>query len=111
MARLVVTPAPARADEPEIFGVKLLDYWRIFYKRKWLILGITAAFVAITAVRTLMETPLYTAAVRLQIDRSAAKMVESGNVTPVESGDYEFMRTQYQILREPHHGRTGGLSA
>src|SRR6266540_3942376 len=56
------------ADEPELFGVKLLDYWRILNKRKWLILGIVAAFVALSAVRTLMQTPLYTATVRLQID-------------------------------------------
>jgi polysaccharide biosynthesis transport protein len=90
----------AVADEPELFGFKLLDYWRILNKRKWLILGITAAFVALTGVRTLMQTPLYTATVRLQIDANVAKIVESGNVAPVEdSEDSEFMRTQYQILQ------------
>ena len=30
-----------------------------------------------------METPLYTATVRLQIDRQRAKVVEGGNITPV----------------------------
>ena len=89
------------ADEPELFGLKLLDYWRILNRRKWLILGITAAFVALSGVRTLMQTPLYTATVRLQIDPNVAKIVESGNVTPVEDGreDSEFMRTQYQVLQ------------
>ena len=88
-------------DEPELFGIKLLDYWRILNRRKWLILGITAAFVALSVVRTLMQTPLYTATVRLQIDPNVAKIVESGNVTPVEDGgeDSEFMRTQYQVLQ------------
>ena len=89
----------AGADEPELFGLKLLDYWRIVNKRKWLILGIVAAFVSLSAVRTLMQTPLYTATVRLQIDRNVAKIVEGGDLTPIESeyGD-DFMRTQYQVL-------------
>ena len=88
----------ATSDERELFGVKVFDYLRIINKRKWLILGITLSFVALSAVRTLMETPLYTAAVRLQIDRNVARVVESGNINPVENADTEFMRTQYQIL-------------
>ena len=61
------------------------------------------------AVRTLMTTPLYTATVRLQIDRNVAKVVEGGNVTPLEGGDFEFLRTQYELAAEPRHGRAGGL--
>ena len=57
------------------------------------------AFVVLGAVRTLMETPLYTATVRLQIDRNVAKIVEGGNVTPVEGADTEFLRTQYELLQ------------
>ena len=87
------------ADEPELFGLKLLDYWRILNKRKWLILGITAAFVALSAVRTLMQTPLYTATVRLQIDAMSRRLSKSGNVSAREPEDSEFMRTQYQILQ------------
>ena len=51
------------------------------------------------AVRTLMMTPLYEATVRLQIDRNVAKVVESGNVTPVEGTDFEFLKTQYELLQ------------
>ena len=53
-----------------------LEIWRIVYKRKWLIVGIAAAIFAIGAVRTLMQVPLYTATVRLQIDRNVAKIVK-----------------------------------
>ena len=56
------------AEESEPSGLNLLEYWRILYKRKWLILGIAAAFVVLGAVRTLMQTPVYTSTVRLQID-------------------------------------------
>ncbi len=76
-----------------------LEYWRILNKRKWLILGVVAAFVTLGAVRTLMTPPLYTATVRLQIDRNVAKIVEGGNITPVEGMDSEFLRTQYELLQ------------
>ena len=56
------------ADGPELFGFNLLEIWRLLNKRKWIILGIAAAVLALGAVRTLMKTPIYTAAVRLQID-------------------------------------------
>ena len=69
------------------------------YKRKWLIVSIAAAILAIGAVRTLMKVPLYTATVRLQIDRNVAKIVNTEGVLPVENGDYDFMRTQYELLK------------
>src|SRR5262249_29777512 len=67
-------------------------------KRKWVVLSVLVAFPAIGALASLMTTPLYTATVRLQIDRNVAKVVEGGNVTPVEGGDSEFLKTQYELL-------------
>ena len=84
------------AEESEPSGLNLLEYWRILYKRKWLILGIAVAFVVLAAVRTLMQTPIYTSTVRLQID-PPSKVVEGGNVGE-DFSDYEFMQTQYQLL-------------
>src|SRR5207344_1599900 len=86
-------------EAPVDGGLDLLEYWRILNKRKWLIGGIAGAFLVFGAVRTLMTTPLYTATVRLQIDRNVAKVVEGGNVTPLEGADSEFMRTQYALLQ------------
>ena len=81
------------------FRLTLLEYWRIAAKRKWVILSILAAFLVLGTSRTLMETPLYTSTARLQIDRNVAKVVEGGNVTPVEGSDSEFLRTQYELLK------------
>ena len=77
----------------------ILELWRIVYKRKWLILGVAAAILTIGSVRTLMKVPLYTATARLQIDRNVAKIVNTEGVLPVENGDYDFMRTQYELLK------------
>ena len=83
-------------EEAEQSGLNLLEYLRVLNKHKWLILSIAAAFAVLSAVRTLMQTPLYTSTIRLQIDREA-KVVEGPQVTPQYS-DYEFMQTQFQIL-------------
>jgi polysaccharide biosynthesis transport protein len=80
------------------FVSKLFQFWWILKKRKWVVLSVLPTFLAIGALVTLMTTPLYTATVRLQIDRNVAKVVEGGNVTPVEGTDFEFMKTQYELL-------------
>ena len=85
------------ADGPELFGFNLLEIWRLLNKRKWIILGIAAAVLALGAVRTLMKTPIYTAAIRLQIDRPM-KIVETGNDVVQQGSDWEFMKTQYELL-------------
>ncbi len=86
-------------DAAPDFRLNLLEYWRILNKRKWVIVSVMGVFVALGALQALMETPLYTATVRLQIDRNVAKVVEGGNVTPIEGQDFEFLRTQYELLQ------------
>jgi capsular exopolysaccharide synthesis family protein len=80
-------------------GPTLLEYWRIVNKRKWVVLSTLAAVFALGALRTLMTTPLYTATARLQIDRNVTKVVEGGNIGPIEGSDPEFQRTQYELIQ------------
>lgn len=75
------------------------DLFRVAAKRKWLILAIAAAILALGTARTLMTTPLYTSTLRLQIDRNVAKIVDGGSVIPAEGSDTEFLRTQYELLQ------------
>src|SRR5262249_186317 len=56
-----------------------------------------AASLALGAVRTLMQTPIYTATVRLQVDRPM-NIVERGNDVVQQGSDFEFMKTQYELL-------------
>ena len=82
------------------FAVTLKGYLRIALKRKWLIAGCTTAAVALGTLVTLLQTPLYTSTVRLQIERDAAKVVEGGNISPTEAGNaIEFLKTQYELLQ------------
>src|SRR6266849_4244152 len=86
-------------DTPKEAGLDLFQYWRILRKRRWLIITTIASFLALGTVASLMPTLLYTATVLLQIDRNVAKIVEQGNVTPLEGSDFEFLRTQYELLQ------------
>lgn len=74
------------------------DLLAMVMKRKWLIVGVTLAFIAINAARTMMITPLYVATVRLQIDRTVPKIIEAGQVSPAEGLDGDFLRTQHELL-------------
>ena len=73
-----------------------MEIWRILNKRKWLILSIVAACLALNAVRTLMQTPIYTATVRLQIDPVSNLVSRDDNN---EEDGSNFMATQELILR------------
>lgn len=86
-------------EAPEEFGIDLREYLRILNKHKRLIIGVVAAFLALGLLRTLMQTPLYTSTVRLQIDRNVMKVVKTGDVLPADSRSSQFLRTQYELLK------------
>lgn len=93
-----MTPyGPVGADGD--LGTMLRDYWRIAVKRRWVILSVLVAVLALGTLLTLMKTPLYTATVRLQIDQQAAKIVEGGIAPSENSYNLDFQKTQYEILQ------------
>ncbi len=75
-------------------------------KRRWLILGITLGFLALGGIQTLLQTPLYSATVRIQIEREPAKVVEGGAIMPAEmaTGNMDFLKTQYELLKSRNMG-------
>ena len=99
-AMLRSNPYGAFVDEPQHdLRASVLYFVGIILRRKWLILGIVVGALAIGVTSTLMQTPLYTAAVRIQIDRAAAKIMVTAGVAPAEVGDTESLRTQFEILK------------
>jgi capsular exopolysaccharide synthesis family protein len=95
----VSTPLEEVRGAPGEITLLIVEFWRVLTRRKWLIASIAVACMLLGTLATLMSTPLYTATVRLQIDRNVAKIVDSGNVIPVEGSDAEFQRTQHELLR------------
>jgi capsular exopolysaccharide synthesis family protein len=89
----------AKDDDQPVFDLAI--YWRLALKHRILILGCFFGALAIGTALTLLMTPIYTAKATLQIDREAARVFTSDDVTPKESmiqGE-EFFQTQYGLLR------------
>lgn len=85
-------------DQP---AVDLASYWRLALKYRLLIVGCFLGALVIGATLTLLMTPVYTAQATLQIDREAARVIDSEDVAPRENmmqGE-EFFQTQYGLLR------------
>jgi len=86
------------SDQPTI---DLAAYWRLALKYRFLIIGCFLLALVVGATLTLLMTPIYTAQTTLQIDREAARILDSADVTPSENmmqGE-EFFQTQYGLLR------------
>ena len=86
------------SDQPTF---DLASYWILALKYRFLIIGCFLGALVIGATLTLLMTPIYTAQATLQIDREAARVVDSEDVTPSENmmqGE-EFFQTQYGLLR------------
>lgn len=89
-------------DEPhEQPAFDLASYWRMAIKHRILIIGCFIGALVIGAAITMLMTPIYTAQATLQIDREAARVFTSEDVTPRESMSQgeEFYQTQYGLLR------------
>jgi capsular exopolysaccharide synthesis family protein len=102
-ARLLGTPhtlahhgVPADDDD---LRTRLLHCRRVASERRWLIVLVTVSLLAIGLTATLLQTPLYTASTRIQIDRQAARILDTGSVAPAEVADHEALRTQFEVLR------------
>ena len=86
-------------DEGNDLAVTLRQYLYMVLKRKWLILGIVLVFFVLGGIATLLQTPLYSATVRIQIEHEPAKIVEGGSTSPAEARSTDFLRTQYELLK------------
>lgn len=92
-------PAETAPGSGGTLRTTLLELLRIVLKRKLVIASIALALLGLGTIRTLMTTPLYSAVVRIQIDRDTAQVVKGGDTTPQEGFSLDFMRTQYEALQ------------
>ena len=102
----VPMPAPPRQsqtveEEPEGDELNLRELWQVILKRRWTI--IIFALIVVTAVvtATYLMTPIFRASLTLQIDREDIKIVQTGEVSPEETGwgGQDYYQTQYELLK------------
>jgi capsular exopolysaccharide synthesis family protein len=87
--------------EPERRDFDLLHYWQIVWKHRLLIAAALIVSLALGAAVTLLTTPEFTALTTLQIDREAAKVVNTDDAPSPDQTAVgpEFFETQYGLLK------------
>ncbi len=87
--------------EQDSQALKLLEYWRVLWKHKWMMASVVAIALTVGLVVTLLTRPIYTAATILEIDRQTPNVAGLEDVQPVEqyAQDQEFFQTQYGLLK------------
>lgn len=95
------TRAAVLEDDADEGSLDLRELWQIVLKRRWTII-IFALIVVVGAITTsYLTTPIYRAALTLQIDREDIKVVKIEEVAPVDSaaGGQDYLQTQYELLK------------
>lgn len=89
------------AQDVESSESRLRHYWRILYRRRWIVLAIIAACVGLAIVVSMLTQRQYTATTRVQVDREAANVLNIEGVDAEDTGplNAEFYQTQYALLK------------
>ncbi|MDQ3247525.1 MAG: Wzz/FepE/Etk N-terminal domain-containing protein, partial [Pseudomonadota bacterium] len=88
-------PPPAEAKESP-----LREYWRIFFKRRLIIIAITAFCIALGILMAMLTQREYAATVTVQVSRDTAKILNiEGLEQAADPYDQEFYETQYELLK------------
>lgn len=88
--------------QPESQESAIRHYWRMFFKRRLLILALTAAGVALGILMAMLTQRQYAATVTLQVARETAKVLNMAGVEQESASYYysdEFYQTQYALLK------------
>jgi uncharacterized protein involved in exopolysaccharide biosynthesis len=103
-----LTPQYGYPDQPVVgnedgddLAVTIRNYVGIFFKHRWLIVGVIALITTIGVLRGFMTTPLYVSTATIQIDAAAMRVVDGDAATPTAGGNSgaEFQRTHYELLK------------
>ena len=82
--------------------IDLLEYARLLLRNIRLIATAAGVGLLLAILWTLVQTPIYTAEIRLQIDAEAGKIIEAGDIMPSQispTAQREFLTTQFKLLQ------------
>lgn len=100
----LVSPAMLERRQPPSTGGGLREYGHMLARRKWLILGITAAFALIGGLIGLFQTPMYQARTALEVQGPNENFLNQKDMDPAASGGPSsletYVETQARILQD-----------
>jgi polysaccharide biosynthesis transport protein len=98
--RLALPDPMAGYDKSPTDYLQMRDYIRIFYRRRWILMGIVAVGVLSAILINWMTSPIYQAQATLQIDIDLNVLGVERPLVPLDQRDWmrEFIPTQLGIL-------------
>jgi succinoglycan biosynthesis transport protein ExoP len=97
--RLVYGEPHPSEPPPEEGGAEIWRFLRTLIRRKFLIAAIVILGVAVSALLTLRETPIFSAAATLEVQARETQIMQGASVDPAVVADEAFMGTQLALLK------------
>jgi capsular exopolysaccharide synthesis family protein len=90
--------APENKPQGDLELIDLREYWRAIVNRRIMIAAITAVFVIVAVVVTLLLRPMYTASALVEITDGNSQLVQFQNIESAETSSDNYMTTQSRVL-------------
>lgn len=78
--------------------INLLDYWRVLWKRKWMIAAFALVVFATVTIKSFLETPVYTTKGTLLIEKEP-NILTFEEIFQIETFRDDYYQTQYRLLQ------------
>jgi succinoglycan biosynthesis transport protein ExoP len=95
-------PFPPFQEEKEIH---LRDYWRVIWKRRWMIVAVFLVAVVFMVVKTITTRPVYRGTATIQINIENPQIVDFKEIFTVNMWAMDYYQTQYRILESRNLAR------
>ena len=95
-------PFPPFQEEKE---VHLRDYWRVIWKRRWMIIAVFLVVVIVTVVKAITTKPVYRGTATIQINIENPQIVDFKEIFTVNMWAMDYYQTQYRILESRNLAR------
>jgi polysaccharide biosynthesis transport protein len=80
-------------------NLNLRHYWHVVLERRWLVITAFFTILLLTAIYLFRATPIYSAVVRIQIDRESANPLNVKDTLSLETREQDYLQTQYKNLQ------------
>src|SRR5688500_17749721 len=80
-------------------NLNLRHYWHVVLERRWLVITAFFTILLLTAIYLFRATPIYSAVVRIQIDRESGNPLNMRDSLSLETREQDYLQTQYKNLQ------------
>jgi polysaccharide biosynthesis transport protein len=79
-------------------NLNIRQYWHVILERRWLVITCFFSIILLTAIYLVRAERIYSAEVRLQIDRESANPLNVRDAFSLDAREQDYLQTQYKNL-------------